>query len=152
LEAGNLIFRRTWWLVLNLVFLHFDVIAMVCYFRPAGKNLQDQGPLFCTRQKPARVDALKKHRGKLLVLSITVVAAVGAAVYFGRLPLAGATHRINPYTCMKLRVGMPQDKVEAIFGAPPGDYSSGPAGVFPRMPTIRPFSSMSRVISVCILR
>jgi hypothetical protein len=38
----------------------------------------------------------------------------------------GSTHRINPYTCMKLRVGMSQDKVKAIFGAPPGDYSSEP--------------------------
>jgi hypothetical protein len=69
---------------------------------------------------------LKKHRGKSLILSMTVLAAVSAAVYFGRLPLAGSTHRINPYTCMKLRVGMPQDKVEAIFRTPPGDYSSEP--------------------------
>jgi hypothetical protein len=69
---------------------------------------------------------LKKHRGKLLVLLITVAAAVGAAVFFGWLPRAGSTHRINPYTCMKLRLGMHQDKVEAIFGAPPGDYSSEP--------------------------
>jgi hypothetical protein len=71
-------------------------------------------------------EALKKHRGKLLVLSITVAAAVGAAGYFGSLPHAASTHRINPYTSVKLRVGMPQDKVEAIFGVPPGDYSSEP--------------------------
>jgi hypothetical protein len=57
---------------------------------------------------------------------ITVAAAVGAAVYFGWLPLAGSIHRINPYTSMKLRVGMTQCKVEAIFGVPPGDYSSEP--------------------------
>jgi hypothetical protein len=69
---------------------------------------------------------MKKHRGKLIVLLIPVAAAVGAAVYFGWLPLAGSTHRINPYTSMKLRVGMTQSKVEAIFGVPPGDYSSEP--------------------------
>ena len=69
---------------------------------------------------------MKKHRGKWIVLLITVAAAAGAAVYFGWLPLAGSTHRINPYTSMKLRVGMTQSKVEAIFGVPPGDYSSEP--------------------------
>lgn len=69
---------------------------------------------------------MKKHRGKLLILLLTVVVAVGTAVYFGWLPLAGSTHRINPYASMKLRVGMTQSKVEAIFGAPPGDYSSEP--------------------------
>jgi hypothetical protein len=69
---------------------------------------------------------LKKHRGKCLALFITVAAALGAAVYFGWLPLAGTTHRINPYTGMKLRVGMTQSKVQTIFGVPPGDYSSEP--------------------------
>jgi hypothetical protein len=69
---------------------------------------------------------MKKHRGKVIVLLITVAVAVGAAVFFGWLPLAGSTHRINPYTSMKLHVGMTQSKVEAIFGVPPGDYSSEP--------------------------
>jgi hypothetical protein len=53
MDTGNLIFRRTWWLMLRLVLLHYERIAMVCYFRPAGKNLEDQGPLFRTLQKPA---------------------------------------------------------------------------------------------------
>jgi hypothetical protein len=69
---------------------------------------------------------MKKYRGKLMVLLIAVTAAVGAAVCFGWLPLAGSTHRINPFTSMKLRVGMTQSKVEAIFGVAPGDYSSEP--------------------------
>jgi hypothetical protein len=69
---------------------------------------------------------MKKHRGKLLVLLIAVAAAGGAAVYFGWLSPAGSPHRINPYTSIKLRVGMRQSKVEAIFGVPPGDYSSEP--------------------------
>src|SRR5262245_16232100 len=69
---------------------------------------------------------MKKHRGKLLVLLILVAAAVGAAVYFGWVPLTNSGHRINPHTGMKLRLGMTQSKVEAIFGVPPGDYSSEP--------------------------
>ena len=70
---------------------------------------------------------MRKHGVKLLVLVITVAAAVGAAaVHFGWLPFAGSTHRINPYTSIKLRVGMPRDKVEAIFGVPSGNYSSEP--------------------------
>lgn len=71
---------------------------------------------------------MKKHRSKLLVLLLTVAAAVGAVVLFGWLPLAGPAHRINPHTGMKLRVGMTQSQVEAVFGVPPGDYSSEPPG------------------------
>jgi hypothetical protein len=67
---------------------------------------------------------MKKHRGKLLAILITAAVAVGAAVYFVWIPLAGSAHRINPYTGMKVRVGMTQSKVETIFGSPPGNYSS----------------------------
>jgi len=49
-------------------------------------------------------------------------------VFFSaRPPLAGSTRWINSYTCMKLRVGMPQDKIEVIFRAPPGDESTSGA-------------------------
>jgi hypothetical protein len=66
---------------------------------------------------------MRRHRGKLLVLLLMVSAAVGAGIYFVFLvPM----HRINPYTSMKLRLGMTQSKVEAIFSVPPGNYSSEP--------------------------
>jgi hypothetical protein len=69
---------------------------------------------------------MKRHRGRILALLIAASAVVGIAVYFGWLPLAGSTHHINPYTATKLRLGMTQSKVEALFGVPPGDYSSEP--------------------------
>jgi hypothetical protein len=65
------------------------------------------------------------------------VAALVAAVYSGRLHLAGSAHRINPYTALKARVGMTQRKGEAIFGAPPGDYSSEPKADEPQAPVDR---------------
>jgi hypothetical protein len=71
--------------------------------------------------------AMKKPRVKRLIALLTVVAALVAAVYFGRRHLAGSAHRINPYTAMMVRLGMTQAEVESVFGAPPGDYSSGPA-------------------------
>jgi hypothetical protein len=80
---------------------------------------------------------MKKHRGKRLIFLGLVVAALVAAVYFGRLHLAGSAHRINPYTAVKVRLGMTQSEVEAIFGAPPGDYSSGPKADRPQAPADR---------------
>lgn len=69
---------------------------------------------------------MKRGRAFTLTWSVPlmVVVALVAAVYFGWALLAGSAHRINPYTAMKIRVGMTQRDVEAIFGAPPGDYSS----------------------------
>jgi hypothetical protein len=69
---------------------------------------------------------MKVPRGKRLAFLAVVAAALAAAVYFGLAHLAGPTHRVNPYTAMKVRVGMTQSEVEAIFSAPPGDYSSEP--------------------------
>jgi hypothetical protein len=80
---------------------------------------------------------MKKRRGKRLIFLALVVAALVAAVYLGLPHLAGPAHRINPYTAMKVRVGMTQRDVEAIFGAPPGDYSSGPAADHPQAPENR---------------
>jgi hypothetical protein len=72
---------------------------------------------------------MKKHRRKLFIA--LAVAALGVAVYLGW-PQPGA-HRINPYTAVKIRLGMTQEKLEAIFRAPPGDYSTGHNGVPPQV-------------------
>ncbi len=69
---------------------------------------------------------MTKPRGKRPIVLILVAAVLIAAVYFGRLYLAGSGPRVNPHTAMKVRLGMTQSEVERIFGAPPGDYSSGP--------------------------
>jgi hypothetical protein len=80
---------------------------------------------------------MKKHRHKRLIALVMVVAVLVAAGYVGLLCLAGPAHRINPYTAMKVRVGMTQRDVEAIFGAPPGDYSSEPKADRPQAPVDR---------------
>jgi hypothetical protein len=69
---------------------------------------------------------MNKRRGKRVITVVIVVTALVVAVYFGRQYLAGSAHRINPYTAVKVRLGMTQKEVEAVFGAPPGDYSSKP--------------------------
>jgi hypothetical protein len=77
---------------------------------------------------------MKQRRGKRRIALVMIVAALVAAVDFGRLHRAGPAHRINPYTALKVRVGMTQRDVEAIFGAPPGDYSSEPTADQPQAP------------------
>ena len=80
---------------------------------------------------------MRMHRNKRLLILTVVVVALVAAVYFVWPHLAGSAHRINPYTAMKVRVGMTQAQVEAIFGAPPGDYSSEPNAGQLRAPSDR---------------
>ena len=80
---------------------------------------------------------MKAHRGRRRLVLALVGAALVAAVYFGWLHLSGSGHRINPYTAMKVRVGMTQGDVEAIFRAPPGDYSSEPRADQPEAPADR---------------
>jgi hypothetical protein len=79
-----------------------------------------------------------QRKKRLLILAMVVVALV-TAVYFVWPHLSGSAHRINPYTAVKVRVCMTQAQVEAIFGAPPGDYSSEPkAGPLHAPPDRRP--------------
>ncbi len=73
-------------------------------------------------------------RGKWRIVLAVVVAALIAAVYVGWPHLAGPAHRVNPYTAEKVRAGMTQTEVEALFGAPQGDYSSGPKADKPQAP------------------
>ena len=82
---------------------------------------------------------MKKRRGKrLLALAMVVAFALAAAVHFG---LADSAHSINPYIAMKVHLGMTQREVEAIFRAPPGDYSEAktdhPAAPADRRPDLR---------------
>jgi hypothetical protein len=74
------------------------------------------------------------RRGKWLIVLVMVAAALVAAVYVGWLHLAGSAHRVNVYTAEKVRAGMTQEEVEAIFRAPPGDYSSEPRADKPQPP------------------
>jgi hypothetical protein len=84
---------------------------------------------------------MKKRSSKRLIVFVMIVVALVTAVYFGRLHRAGSAHRINPYTAMKVRLGMTQRDVETIFGASPGDYSSEeadrPAAPVDRRPDLR---------------
>jgi hypothetical protein len=80
---------------------------------------------------------MKKLRVKRLIVWVMVPAALVAAVYFGLLLLFGSAQRVNPYTAMKVRLGMTQSEVEAIFGAPPGDYSAVPLADRPQPPANR---------------
>jgi hypothetical protein len=80
---------------------------------------------------------MKHHRGRRLIALVLVVTTIVAAVYLGWHQLAGSGHRINPYTAMKVRVGMTQREVEAIFGAPPGNYSAEPKADQPQAPVDR---------------
>jgi hypothetical protein len=80
---------------------------------------------------------MKIHRNnRLLILTVFVVAIV-AAVFFAWQHLSRSVHRINPYTAMKVRLGMTQAQVEAIFGAPAGDYASGAKAGQRRAPSDR---------------
>jgi hypothetical protein len=83
---------------------------------------------------------MHKRRGKRLIVGTVTTAAAAAVVCFGLRDLGGPAHRINPYTALKLRVGMTQARVEALFATPPGDYSSGPKADRPpvdRRPDLR---------------
>ena len=84
---------------------------------------------------------MKHRRGRRLIASVLAVATLVAAVYFGLLLLFGSAQRVNPYTAMKVRLGMTQRDVETIFGASPGDYSSEeadrPAAPVDRRPDLR---------------
>jgi hypothetical protein len=66
---------------------------------------------------------VRKHRGKLIVLAVFVAALWLAGWVFWTRPV-GPGQRINPHTVLRVRPGMTQEQIEAIFGAPPGDYSS----------------------------
>jgi hypothetical protein len=71
---------------------------------------------------------MKKHRGKLLLLAVLVAAALGASAGLRWLRPERPVQRVNPYTATKVRLGMTQKEVEAIFRAPPGDYSTAMRG------------------------
>jgi hypothetical protein len=77
---------------------------------------------------------MTKRRAKWPIVLLVVVAALVVAVYAGWLHLADSGHRVNVYTAQKVRAGMTQSEVEAIFRAPPGDYSSEPKADKPRAP------------------
>jgi hypothetical protein len=83
------------------------------------------------------VDTTKEHRRKRLLFLVLLVVALAAVAYFGLLHRAGSGHRINLYTALKLCVGMTQSEVEALFGAPSGDYSSEPRADRPKAPEDR---------------
>jgi hypothetical protein len=100
-------------------------------YRDSRTVCTDRGAYGCQLQigcvaSAREADAVKMHRNKILLILTVVVAALVAAVYIIRPHLAGSAHRIHPYTAIKLRVCMTQAQVEAILGAPPGDYSSEP--------------------------
>jgi hypothetical protein len=81
-----------------------------------------------------------RHRGKIVL--VMVVAALAATLYVGWRCLPGSGHRINPHTAAMVRVGMTQGEVEALFGVPPGDYSTEPKAdkaeaPVPRRPDMR---------------
>ena len=80
---------------------------------------------------------MKMHPNKRLLILTGILVALVAAVYFVWPHLSGSAHRINPFTAMKVRVGMTQAQVEAIFGARPGDYSSEPKAGQSRAPSDR---------------
>ncbi|MCI0378840.1 MAG: hypothetical protein L0215_14630 [Gemmataceae bacterium] len=66
---------------------------------------------------------MKKRR--LLRLAATSVLLLGAG--YGVLWLtAGPRHRINHESFNRIQEGMTEKDVEAIFGVPAGDYTTGP--------------------------
>jgi hypothetical protein len=69
---------------------------------------------------------MKKHRRKWLILVVTTVGVAVGVVLLSWAHLRGSGPRINPYTATKIRLGMTQGQIEAIFAAPPGDYSTAP--------------------------
>jgi hypothetical protein len=71
--------------------------------------------------------------GAVLVAVLLPCAVVGIRA----LAPAGSTHRITPYTVLKVRLGMTRQDVQAIFRVPPGDYSSKPDPERPPAPASR---------------
>jgi hypothetical protein len=67
--------------------------------------------------------AMRKHRRKLLV-SLVAAGVVGLVAFAGWLWHLGLRARINQVAFEHIRVGMTQAEVEAILGAPPGDYTT----------------------------
>jgi hypothetical protein len=70
---------------------------------------------------------MKRKRAWILPLVIPVVVLLW--LFF-------STDRISPQSYDRIMLGMTQEEVEAIIGLPPGDYYSGPMGVFGRGPFV----------------
>lgn len=78
---------------------------------------------------------MKTKRRKLMIaLALIFAICVGAFIWLQ--PFSSA-QRINPYTAMKIRIGMTQGQVEAIFGVPPGNYSTALDADSPEVPVTR---------------
>jgi hypothetical protein len=52
---------------------------------------------------------------------LALLGAFGAALWLGTQPSG-----IGRFSCLRIRVGMSPEQVEAVLGCPPGDYRSEP--------------------------
>jgi hypothetical protein len=74
---------------------------------------------------------MTKRRWTLLGLgTVAMVAVMGLAFWMG-----APRHRINKESIGLIEQGMSQAEVEAIFGVPPGDYSSNTPNASAWIPT-----------------
>src|SRR6516165_3894766 len=71
------------------------------------------------------LDAMRKHRRSRLA-ALAAVAVILSVVAAQQTHTPRPPHRINRDSLERLGPGMTLPEVEAILGAPPGDYSTSP--------------------------